>query len=802
MATDAGSAASKGKRAGKRGQPPPTSDASRGIKQEPSEVEDNVFSSPGPPSSKKRRTGVEMPERKLPIYAPPGSTPKPPRVASKIQPKNRTAIKQENTASSLPQTSGHTNNANKTGEEWSTEDLTRLIEGLLSALPKSDSVKYSTQAERIDWNKLRFGSHSAEECKEKWSVIMTKLRRYRTLTELALDAKEWVKHPWMTYSNTKSKPKHPDLPKKPLTPYFRYFLEKREKYSKDNPDMSMTELAKLLAKKFAELPDKKKQKYKDSYERENALYKNQMEKFRVEHPDMFPEVEAKTKTPQKQNGPQKPQTPLQLFLADKMIKHLGESGATKKEMEEKYKLQWKNLADSKRVRWIKKAMADNQRYATDLTEYCVLHPEYKPDQIKPAISKAEKEMKDRSDGKPERPPNSGYSLYSKIMLKELKDIPSKEKMAEISRRWKDLSEKERQGYARQALEALERYQQDFKLYIANLPEEDRKKAEEDMKKKKRAPSNAQSSSAQLAKVTTHDLNELTPSKPKKPMSALFLYQQEKLAQYKSRQPDRSEQELTRSIAREYNELSEKKKEKYKKMAEDAKKTYEQATTTKEIEVKNKVFKGEPKKPPVSGYSLFTSEMMSKLPNIEPKYRMAEISKRWGTMTIAEKEKYRKRAADLQKKFAKEHTKFLATLTEEEQRLYAQMKAKKPVRRKVTPTKAKVEPKSSSSSEDESSKEEDNKQDGDEDDEDSSSSASGSGSGSDSDSSSGSEESGSESGSGSDSDSDGSDSDKDKEENDSNAGDDKEEKDSGDSSSDGSGSGTDSGSGSESESEEE
>lgn len=48
------------------------------------------------------------------------------------------------------------------------------------------------------------------------------------------------------------------MPKKPLTPYFRYFLEKREKYSKDNPDMSMTDLAKLLSKKFQQLPDKKK----------------------------------------------------------------------------------------------------------------------------------------------------------------------------------------------------------------------------------------------------------------------------------------------------------------------------------------------------------------------------------------------------------------------------------------------------------------------------------------------------------------------------------------------------------------
>lgn len=64
----------------------------------------------------------------------------------------------------------------------------------------------------------------------------------------------------LTYRSLTFQNKHPDLPKKPLTPYFRYFLEKREKHSKDHPEMSMTELAKMLAKKFAALPEKKKVK--------------------------------------------------------------------------------------------------------------------------------------------------------------------------------------------------------------------------------------------------------------------------------------------------------------------------------------------------------------------------------------------------------------------------------------------------------------------------------------------------------------------------------------------------------------
>lgn len=51
---------------------------------------------------------------------------------------------------------------------------------------------------------------------------------------------------------------HPDFPKKPLTPYFRFFMEKRAKYAKIHPEMSNLDLTKILSKKYKELPDKKK----------------------------------------------------------------------------------------------------------------------------------------------------------------------------------------------------------------------------------------------------------------------------------------------------------------------------------------------------------------------------------------------------------------------------------------------------------------------------------------------------------------------------------------------------------------
>jgi upstream-binding transcription factor len=54
------------------------------------------------------------------------------------------------------------------------------------------------------------------------------------------------------------KVKHPEMPKKPLTPYFRFFMRKRVAYAKKHPDMSVTELTKELSKKYGSLPEHKK----------------------------------------------------------------------------------------------------------------------------------------------------------------------------------------------------------------------------------------------------------------------------------------------------------------------------------------------------------------------------------------------------------------------------------------------------------------------------------------------------------------------------------------------------------------
>ncbi|XP_050039503.1 nucleolar transcription factor 1-like [Dermacentor andersoni] len=603
---------------------------------------------------------------------------------------------------------------------WSVDELGQLVSNLAQCLPPNDLVKYTTMVEKVDWEKVCFGSYTAAQCKEKWAQLMQKLRRYRTLTDLVGDAREWLKRPWLPGNGTARRQRHPGLPKKPLTPYFRFFLEKREKYARENPELSMTELAKLISNKFQELPEKKKQKYKESFERDNDVYKVELKKFKKENPDAFPEPAGKQPPAGAPalppSAPEKPQTPIQLFTLDR-LKKPDFAKLDKKEAQEEIRKQWAELSDGKRIKWIRRALQDQHRYEVEVAEYSQAYPGFKAATVKPILSKAEQEFKDKCDGKPERPPNSGYSLFSRIMLRQLKNVPAKEKMAEISQLWKNLSQAERDSYNKQATKANAKYKEKYAAYLSNLPEEERQKVEADSAPHKSiasagggaaAKGNSKGSNVTASgkgiRATPGDENQPPVGerpKPKKPLSAMFFFQQEKLAAMKERCPQMSHQEVMRALAREFSELPERKKEKYKKMATEAKEKAIEETNghkVKEDKVhqppavpnlnrRNRLFKGEPKKPPQSGYGVFSTEMLSQLVDVDPKNRMAEIAKRWNAMPDSDKERYKRAVQELQRKYNKELARFLEGLSPEDRLEYEARRARMKAKRKGGAIKA-------------------------------------------------------------------------------------------------------------------
>ncbi|NXE85668.1 UBF1 factor, partial [Cochlearius cochlearius] len=437
-------------------------------------------------------------------------------------------------------------------DRWSQEDMLTLLECMKNNLPSNDGSKFKTTESHLDWEKVAFKDFSGEMCKMKWMEISNEVRKFRTLTELIMDAEEHVKNP---YKGKKLK-KHPDFPKKPLTPYFRFFMEKRAKYAKLHPEMSNLDLTKILSKKYKELPEKKKMKYIQDFQREKQEFERNLARFRpgatgrrrwatlflpffFSPPLLFLDF-----------------TPLPSPLA------LGFQ-ATTKEVKESLGKQWSQLSDKKRLKWIHKALEQRKEYEEIMRDYIQKHPELNISEegiTRSTLTKAERQLKDKFDGRPTKPPPNSYSLYCAELMANMKDVPSTERMVLCSQQWKLLSQKEKDAYHKKCDQKKKDYEIELLRFLESLPEEEQQRV---LGEEKMLGSNRKGATSPASKKSSPETGKASSEKPKRPISAMFIFSEEKRKQLQEERPELSESELTRLLARMWNDLSEKKKAKYK-----------------------------------------------------------------------------------------------------------------------------------------------------------------------------------------------------------------------------------------------
>uniref|UniRef100_A0A8D0L919 Upstream binding transcription factor n=1 Tax=Sphenodon punctatus TaxID=8508 RepID=A0A8D0L919_SPHPU len=554
---------------------------------------------------------------------------------------------------------------------WTQDDMLTLLECMKNNLPSSDGSKFKTTESHMDWDKIAFKDFSGEMCKIKWIEISNEVRKFRTLTELIMDAEEHVKNP---YKGKKLK-KHPEFPKKPLTPYFRFFMEKRAKYAKLHPEMSNLDLTKILSKKYKELPEKKKMKYIQDFQREKQEFERNLARFREDHPDLIQNAK-------KSDVPEKPKTPQQL---------------------------WYN--HEKKI-YLKVRPDETMR------EYIQKHPEVNLSEegiTRSTLTKAERQLKDKFDGRPTKPPPNSYSLTERMVL--------------CSQQWKLLSQKEKDAYHKKCDQRKKDYEIELLRFLESLPEEEQQRV---LGEEKMLGVNKKGTTSPASKKSSPDAGKGGCEKPKRPVSAMFIFSEEKRKQLQEERPELSENELTRLLARMWNDLSEKKKAKYKAREaamkaqsekkhgsdkEERGKLPESPKTAEEIwqqsvigdylarfkndrgkalkameatwnnmEKKEKLmwikkaaedqkryerelsemrappcptnsskkmkFQGEPKKPPMNGYQKFSQELLSngELNHLPLKERMVEIGSRWQRISQGQKEHYKKLAEEQQKQY--------------------------------------------------------------------------------------------------------------------------------------------------------
>ncbi|XP_009296889.1 upstream binding transcription factor, like isoform X14 [Danio rerio] len=589
-------------------------------------------------------------------------------------------------------------------DTWSKEDCLMLLERIRSLLPDGDTMKYKTTESHFDWEKVGFGGFSGDMCKQKWQKVSTEVRKYRTMTELIVDAIEYVKNP---YKGKKLKT-HPDFPKKPLTPYFRFFMEKRAKYAKIHPEMSNLDLTKILSKKYKELPEKKKLKYIQEFQREKESFEKNMARFKEDHPDLIEERK-------KSDLPEKPKTPQQLWYNHEKKTYMKiHPEVSQKELKEALRRQWSQLSDKKRLKWISKALELQKHYEDTMRAYIEAHPDANSDEhVKSVLTKAERQLKDKFDGRPTKPPPNGYSLYCAELMVNMKDVPSTERMVLCSKQWKMMTQKEKDAFQKRCEQKKKQYEIDLQRFLESLPDEERERVmgEEKLGGSRLSlggagsPLRAKSPSAKVGickdRVRDPELDQwvhgLSKEKrdskkktrlPETPKTPEEMWQQSVIGDYLAKyRSDRKKAQNAMDAAWKAME----KKEKIpwiKKAAEDQKRYEVQYRTVRELLEMRTVlsgqgqrkpkFDGEPKKPPVSGYQMFSQELLTngELNHFSLKERMVEIGKRWHKLSQSQKDKYKKQVEEQQLEYKAELEAWVKSLSPQERAVYKEFSSTK------------------------------------------------------------------------------------------------------------------------------
>ncbi|KAM4622724.1 nucleolar transcription factor 1 isoform 1-T5 [Discoglossus pictus] len=619
--------------------------------------------------------------------------------------------------------------APKDQDQWSQEDMLTLLETMKAILPGQDNSKFKTTESHLDWSKLAFKNYSGPMCRQKWIEISNEVRKFRTLTELILDAQEHVKNP---YKGKKLK-KHPEFPKKPLTPYFRFFMEKRAKYAKLHPEMSNLDLTKILSKKYKELPEKKKLKYIQDFQREKLEFEKNLARFREEHPDLM-------QNPKKSDVPEKPKTPQQLWYNHERKVYLKlRPDASTKDVKDSLGKQWSQLSDKKRLKWIHKALEQRKLYEGVMREYMQKHPELNITEegiTRSTLTKAERQLKDKFDGRPTKPPPNSYSMYCAELMANMKDVPSTERMVLCSQQWKLLNQKEKDAYHKKCEQKKKEYEVELMRFLESLPEEEQQRvlAEEKMvgmnKKGAGSPAaklaaqeaaKAKAKSGQADKRKADDRGKL----PETPKTAEEIWQQSVIGDYLARfKNDRSK--ALKCMEATWQNMEKKEKIMWiKKAAEDQKRYERELSDMRSAPApgppgKKMKFQGEPKKAPMNGYQKFSQELLSngELNHLPLKERMVEIGSRWQRISPAQKDYYKKQAEEQQRIYRMQLESWMKSLSSQDRAAYKEQNTtKRKAPAKVQPNaKSKPVPQSKSDDDDDDD-DDDDEEDDDEDDDD-------------------------------------------------------------------------------------
>merc|ERR1711902_251760 len=159
-------------------------------------------------------------------------------------------------------------------------------------------------------------------------------------------------------SKVNSKPiKDPNAPKKPLSAYFLFSQEERLKVKAENPDYSITEVAKELGKRWATLNPDIKTVYEQRYQDARRVYEQELNNYK----------------PKKKKDPNAPKQPLSayfIFSTEERLKVKEENpGFSICEVAKELGRRWAEMDPGVKQRYQQRAEEERQKFDNDMANY-------------------------------------------------------------------------------------------------------------------------------------------------------------------------------------------------------------------------------------------------------------------------------------------------------------------------------------------------------------------------------------------------------------------------------------------------
>jgi len=152
--------------------------------------------------------------------------------------------------------------------------------------------------------------------------------------------------------------KDPNAPKKPLSAYFLFSQEERLKVKAENPDYSITEVAKELGKRWATLNPALKNSYEQRYQDARKVYDQEMNHYKPQ---------KKKKDP---NAPKQPLSAYFIFSTEERLKVKDENpNFSICEVAKELGRRWADMDPSVKQRYQARAEEERQKYDVDMASY-------------------------------------------------------------------------------------------------------------------------------------------------------------------------------------------------------------------------------------------------------------------------------------------------------------------------------------------------------------------------------------------------------------------------------------------------